>query len=85
MANAKADEIRSQGLVTAGQTSNVYLEQIEEGIQRLNDSKFATIRLEQEKLITEVVRHVNANFHSQRFKKRVNSLEYQSFKTISNT
>jgi len=54
---SKAEEIRSQSLVNANQTSKTYLEQIEEEIQRLNESKFVTIKLEEEKIITEVVRH----------------------------
>jgi F-type H+-transporting ATPase subunit b len=54
LASIKVDEFRSQGLLNASQISNILLDQVEEDIKRLDDSKLVTIRLEEEKVVAEI-------------------------------
>nr|UXD06233.1 ATP synthase CF0 subunit I [Eutreptia sp. CCAC 1914B] len=58
-AKLKANEIRSQGIIVAKQNSEKLLQNMQESIKRLEDTKNFTIRFEEEKAITEVVRYVN--------------------------
>jgi len=57
-AKTKSEEIRSQGLVLASQTSQKLLERVDEDVKRLEETKFATVRFEKEKAITEVCQKV---------------------------
>lgn len=63
LANAKlqANDIRSQGIILAKQNSEKLLQNMEENIKRLDDTKNFTIRFEEEKAIIEVVRYVIFN------------------------
>jgi len=58
-AKVKAEEIRAQGLVTADKSSKKLLARVEDDIKRLEDSKAATLRFEEEKAITEVCEKVS--------------------------
>ena len=55
VAKEKSEQIRSQGLVIAGQTSKKLLDAVEEDIKRLKDSALSAIRFEEEKSVSEVV------------------------------
>lgn len=55
IAKEKAEQIRSQGFVIAGQTSKKLLEAVEDDIKRLKESTLSTIRFEEEKSVSEVV------------------------------
>jgi len=54
VAKTKAAEIRAQGVVTAEQGAKTLLERAEEDITRLEESKQATIRVEEEKAVYQV-------------------------------
>lgn len=58
-AKVKAEEIRAQGLVTADKSSKKLLARVEDDIKRLEESKVATLRFEEEKAITEVCEKVS--------------------------
>jgi len=54
VAKTKAVDIRAQGVVTAEQGAKTLLERAEEDITRLEETKQATIRVEEEKAISQV-------------------------------
>jgi len=54
VAKTKAAEIRAQGIVAAEQGSKTLLERAEEDITRLEETKQATIRVEEEKAVSQV-------------------------------
>ena len=60
-AKLKSNEIRSQGIILAKQNSEKILQNMQENIKRLEDTKNFTIRFEEEKAIIEVVRYVIFN------------------------
>lgn len=63
VAKVKSEQIRSQGVVIANQTSKKLIEAVEEDIKRLKDSALSTIRFEEEKSIAEVVNYLlNTDF-----------------------
>lgn len=55
VAKVKSEQIRSQGIVIANQTSKKLIETVDDDIKRLRDSALSTIRFEEEKSIAEVV------------------------------
>lgn len=59
VAKTKAEEIRAQGVVTANQGTKNLLERAEEDIKRLEETKQATIRFEEEKAVQEVCEKVS--------------------------
>lgn len=58
IAQGKAIEIRQQGQLTATQTTLNLFEQTKEEIQRLEESKQATLRFEEEKAMSQVRQQV---------------------------
>jgi len=54
IAQGKAVEIREQGNLTAAQTTKNLVERTEEEIKRLEESKQATVRFEEEKALSQV-------------------------------
>lgn len=54
----KANEIRSQGIILAKQNSEKIVQNMQERLKRLEETKNFTIRFEEEKAIVEVVRYV---------------------------
>jgi F-type H+-transporting ATPase subunit b len=54
VAKTKAAEIRAQGVVSAQQGAKTLLERAEEDITRLEETKQATIRVEEEKAVYQV-------------------------------
>nr|YP_009538659.1 ATPase subunit I [Phacus pleuronectes]AYQ93670.1 ATPase subunit I [Phacus pleuronectes] len=58
-AQLKADQIRTQGLSLASQTSKKLIESIEEDIKRLKETTLSAVRFEEEKSITEVCQKLN--------------------------
>lgn len=52
----KAEQIRNQGTTIAKQTANKIITSVESDIKRLKETTIYTIKLEEEKCLTEVVR-----------------------------
>lgn len=57
IAEARAEEIRSQAILLSKQTSKQLLDSVEEDVKRLKMMNLSFIRFEEEKSIVEVVRH----------------------------
>lgn len=57
-AKEKSKEIESQGLALIEQNNRKIMNRAEDNVKRIEEAKFFTIRFEEEKAITEVVRHV---------------------------
>ena len=55
-AKVKSEQIRNQGITIAKQTANKILTSVENDIKRLKETTLYTIKLEEEKCLTEVVR-----------------------------
>lgn len=55
-AKLKADQIKTQGLFIANQSSEKIIQSVENDIKRLKETSLATIRFEEEKSVSEVVR-----------------------------
>lgn len=55
-ARLKSEQIRNQGITIAKQTANKIITSVENDIKRLKETTLYTIKLEEEKCLTEVVR-----------------------------
>lgn len=55
-AKIKSEQIRNQGITIAKQTANKIISSAETDIKRLKETTLYTIKLEEEKCLTEVVR-----------------------------
>nr|AJF36619.1 ATPase subunit I [Strombomonas acuminata] len=76
MAKVKSEQIRSQSLLLANQTSQSMLNAVEEDIKRLKVANLAAVRFEEEKSINEVCQKLSylaLNTVVDRLNKRLNS------------
>ena len=59
LAKKKAEEIRAQGLGAAQLSAKTLLERAEEDITRLEETKQSTIRVEEEKVVTQICEQIS--------------------------
>lgn len=97
IAKTKADQIRQQGTMLSAQTSKSILDSIEDDIRRLKTVNLSSIKMEENKSISEVCqklsqgalskavenlkKDLNPAIHKKIIKKKINKISVKSLKT----
>lgn len=97
IAKSKADQIRQQGTLISAQTSKSILDSIEDDIRRLKSVNLSSIKMEENKSISEVCqklsqgalsravenlkKDLNPGIHKKIIKKKISKISVKSLKT----